>query len=89
MGELFEYTTTTKAGESGTLIDTGNTATKAASREVGEYLEIAGKRLLARFAHIPGAPSYGLRDRRRGVCKKRFDILIPTNQESVPGTEYG
>jgi hypothetical protein len=23
----FEYTTTTKAGESGTLIDTGNTAT--------------------------------------------------------------
>ena len=89
LGELFEYTTTTKAGESGTLIDTGNTATKAASREVGEYLEIAGKRLLARFAHIPGAPSYGLRDRRRGVCKKRFDILIPTNQESVPGTEYG
>jgi hypothetical protein len=57
LGELFEYTTETKAGESRTketdLIDTGNTATKAASREVGEYLEIAGKRLLARFAHIP------------------------------------
>ena len=52
---------------------------KAASR-VGEYLEIAGKRLLARFAHIPGAPSYGLRDRRRGVCKKRFDILIPCSR---------
>ena len=34
LGELLEYTTTTKAGESGTLIDTGNTATKAASREV-------------------------------------------------------
>ena len=76
MGEFFEYIIMMKVGESGIFIDIGNIVMKVVLREVGEYLEIVGKRFLVRFVYIFGVFLYGLRDRRRGVCKKRFDIFI-------------